>query len=134
MICVFCTDPARAGDVVYDDEHALVVLHEDWSTLGHAIVAAKRHVENVSELPADEWSHIAQLFARTERLLLEVTGADRAIVMKLGIATPHLHLHIYPVSADLDRAAVMRIINAETRDARDEQFVATVRRHLTARH
>jgi diadenosine tetraphosphate (Ap4A) HIT family hydrolase len=134
MTCVFCTDPSRAGDIVYDDDHALVVLHEDWSARGHAMVAAKRHVENVSDLAADEWAHLAQLFARTERVLLELTGADRAIVMKLGIATPHLHLHIYPVSAELDRAAVMRVVNAKTREARDEQFVASVRRHLTARH
>jgi diadenosine tetraphosphate (Ap4A) HIT family hydrolase len=132
--CVFCDDASRAGDVVYEDEHALVVLHEDWSVRGHAMVAAKRHVENVSDLAADEWLQVAQLFARTERVLLELTGADRAIVMKLGIATPHLHLHIYPLSAELDRAAVMLVINAETRVDRDEQFVAAVREHLTPRH
>jgi diadenosine tetraphosphate (Ap4A) HIT family hydrolase len=130
--CVFCTDAARAGDVVFEDEHAMVVLHEDWSVRGHAMVAARRHVENVSDLAAEEWAHIARLFARVERVLLRLTKTDRAIVMKLGIATPHLHLHVYPVSAALDRAAVMRVINAETREARDERFVANVRQVLTS--
>ena len=132
MDCVFCTDASRAGDVVFEDEHAMVVLHEDWSVRGHAMVAARRHVENVSDLAADEWSHIAQLFARVERVLLRLTNAERAIVMKLGIATPHLHLHIYPLSAQLDRAAVMRIIDAETREERDAQFVENVRQALTS--
>jgi diadenosine tetraphosphate (Ap4A) HIT family hydrolase len=134
MGCVFCEDASRAGEVVFDDEQSLVVLHDDWSVRGHAIVAAKRHVENISELAADEWSQLAELFARTERVLLELTNADRAIVMKLGIATPHLHLHIYPVRASLDRGEVMRIINAETRVERDEAFVAEVRRRLTLQH
>jgi diadenosine tetraphosphate (Ap4A) HIT family hydrolase len=119
---------------VFEDEHSLVVLHDDWSVRGHAMVAARRHVENVSDLGADEWSHLAELFARTERVLLELTNADRAIVMKLGIATPHLHLHIYPVSASLDREQVMRVINAETRVQRDDAFVAEVHRRLTLRH
>lgn len=128
--CVFCSDPSRAGDVVFEDEHALVVLHEDWSCRGHAMVVAKRHVENVSDLTAAEWSHLSALYARAERLLLEVTRADRAIVLKLGIATPHLHLHIYPVSASLDRAAVMQIIDAKVREPRDQALVDAVRHAL----
>lgn len=67
---------------------------------------------------------------RAERALLEATGAERAILMKLGIATPHLHLHIYPVRASLDRAAVFAIIDAKTRVPRDESFIAKVRAHL----
>jgi diadenosine tetraphosphate (Ap4A) HIT family hydrolase len=128
--CVFCSDPPRAGDVVREDEHALVVLHEDWACAGHAMVVARRHVENVSDLTADEWLHLSALYARVERLLLAVTGADRAIVMKLGIATPHLHLHIYPVSASLDRTAVMQIIDGKVREPRDESLVQTVRAAL----
>lgn len=134
MACVFCTDPSRSGDVVFEDDTALVVLHDDWSVRGHAMIVAKRHVENVSDLGADEWARLAKLYATTERILLELTRADRAIIMKLGIATPHLHLHIYPVSAALDRAAVMRIIDAEMRAERDEAFVETVRRRLTEQH
>jgi len=52
--------------------------------------------------------------------------------MKLGIATPHLHLHIYPVSASLDRRAVFDIINAKTRVPRDEAFIENVRAQLRA--
>jgi histidine triad (HIT) family protein len=113
--------------VVYEDQHALVILHDDWACRGHAMVVAKRHVQNVSELAADEWSQLSALYARAERALLAVTQCERAIVMKLGIATPHLHLHIYPVRAAADRAAVMQIINAEVREPRDQTLVDAVR-------
>ena len=94
------------------------------------MVVARRHVENVSDLTPDEWRRIAEVHRRTERALLDLAPAERAIVMKLGIATPHLHLHIYPVSARLDRAAVMRIIDGATRVPRDDRFVATLRMAL----
>lgn len=127
--CSLCAD-LIAGDVVYQDDDCRVVLHEDWAVRGHAMVVARRHVENVSDLTPDEWRRIAEVHRRTERALLDLAPAERAVVMKLGTATPHLHLHIYPVSARLDRAAVMRIIDGATREPRDDRFVATLRMAL----
>ena len=131
MSCVFCSDPARTGDVVFENDHGWVILHEDWAVRGHAVVVAKQHVENVSQL--DEWPAFAELYRRAERVLLEATGAERAIILKLGIQTPHLHLHIYPVSATADRAAVMAAIDGKTRVERDEAFVGVVRGRLAER-
>lgn len=134
MECVFCSDVTRSGDVVFEDQRTWVVLHDDWSVRGHAMVVWKVHVENFSDLTPEDAAHFARVHRKAERALLDVTKADRAILMKLGIATPHLHLHIYPVSAALDRDAVMRIIDARTREPRDESFVEDVRKHLTSRH
>jgi len=92
------------------------------------MVIAKRHVENLSELPESE--NFMRVYRNAERVLLRLTGAERAVIVKLGIVTPHLHLHIYPVRSSLDRAAVMDIIEARTRVARDEAFVAALRAAL----
>ena len=95
---------------------------------GHAMVIAKEHVENLSELlDADRFMKV---YREAERVLLQLTGAGRAIILKLGIVTPHLHLHIYPVSASLDRKAVMDIIDGRVRVARDDSFVTRVRTAL----
>jgi diadenosine tetraphosphate (Ap4A) HIT family hydrolase len=131
MSCVFCDDVRRAGDVVAEDARLWVVLHEDWAVRGHAMIVWKAHLENVADLTAEEAAHFAAAHHRAERALLAATGADRAILMKLGIATPHLHLHVYPVAAALDRAAVMAIIDARTRERRDEALIAALRRLLT---
>ena len=134
MDCVFCSDVTRSGDVVFEDQRTWVVLHEDWSVRGHAMVVWKLHVENFSDLTPEDAAHFARVHRRVEKTLLELTKADRAILMKLGIATPHLHLHIYPVRANLDRDAVMQIISAETRETRDDAFIRETRNHLTFRH
>jgi diadenosine tetraphosphate (Ap4A) HIT family hydrolase len=130
MSCVFCDDVREAGDVLAEDERVWIVLHDDWAARGHAMVVWKKHVENVADLTPEEAAHFAAAHHRAERALLAATGADRAILLKLGIATPHLHLHIYPVAAALDRAAVMRIIDARVREPRDEALVAELRKRL----
>jgi diadenosine tetraphosphate (Ap4A) HIT family hydrolase len=130
-MCVLCDDPGATGDVVYEDDKTAVVLHADWAVRGHAMVIARRHVENASGLDEAEWLHLARVWQRTERVLLELTGAERAIVMKLGIQTPHLHLHIYPVAAAASRAEVFDAIDAKTSVPRDDRFVEACRRALS---
>ena len=125
--CVFCADFSTV-ELVYEDDSTAVALHDDWSVRGHAMVIAKQHVENLSEL--DDGEHFMSMYRKAERVLLRLTGAERAVIVKLGIATPHLHLHIYPVRASLDRAAVMAIIDGKVREPRDEAFVAAVRAAL----
>jgi diadenosine tetraphosphate (Ap4A) HIT family hydrolase len=130
MTCVFCDDPRAAGELLFEDDRTLVILHNDWAVRGHAMVIWKAHVENVADLTIDEYVHFAAVHHRAERALLAATGADRAILLKLGIATPHLHLHIYPVSGSLDRAAVMEIIDARVRDAFDQSLIDALRERL----
>jgi diadenosine tetraphosphate (Ap4A) HIT family hydrolase len=107
--CVFCTDVSASGEVLAQDEYTWVVLHPQ----GQVMVVAKRHAENVSDLDEDEWLHVAGVWHRTERALREQTGAERVIVMKLGIQTPHLHFHLYPFSASDTREDVFAVIDGK---------------------
>jgi histidine triad (HIT) family protein len=125
MSCVFCDTPP--ADPLYADDRCFVVLHEDRAVRGHAMVVWRAHVENLSGLPGGDAAHFIDIHRRVERALLDVTGAERAVLLKLGIQTPHLHLHIYPVSASLDRAAVQEIIDAKRRDEVESGFAERVR-------
>jgi len=127
MRCPFCANLSSV-ELVYEDDIAAVALHDDWAVRGHAMVIAKQHVENLSELDAPE--RFMRVYREAERALLRITRADRAIILKLGIAVPHLHVHIYPVSASLDRAAVMDIIEGRVHVERDPAFVNDVRTAL----
>lgn len=111
---------------MWADARCAVLLHEDSAVRGHAMVVWRAHVENFSGLSEEDALHFARVHRAAERALLEVTGAERAVLLKLGIMTPHLHLHIYPVSASLDRAAVMAIIDGKTREEREADFAARV--------
>jgi diadenosine tetraphosphate (Ap4A) HIT family hydrolase len=126
MTCVLCT--ALPGDVVFETADAAVVLHEDWSPRGHAMIVAKQHVENAHEAPPgffDVWQ-------KAERAILDATGKERAMILKLGIAAPHLHVHIYPMSADATRQDVFDAFDGKAKTGRDAAFVEKVRLTLTA--
>jgi diadenosine tetraphosphate (Ap4A) HIT family hydrolase len=134
MPCVFCHEPSDAGELIFEDEKLLVILHNDWAVHGHTMIVWKKHVENVADLAPDEYAHFAAVHHRVEKALLDVTRADRAILLKLGIVTPHLHLHIYPVSASLDREQVMQIIDGKTVDVISDDdrktFIEELRQRL----
>jgi diadenosine tetraphosphate (Ap4A) HIT family hydrolase len=119
-----CVDDT--ADTIYVDAAARVAFHDDWAVRGHVMVIARQHVENLSDL--DDPEAFMSVYRRTERALLEATGCERAIVIKLGIMTPHLHLHIYPVAATATRAEVMAAIDGKTRVPRDAELVERVRR------
>jgi len=94
------------------------------------MVVWRTHVENFSDLSEEDALHFARVHRAAEKALLEVTGAERAVLLKLGILTPHLHLHIYPVSSSLDRAAVMAILDAKTREEREADFAEKIRTRI----
>jgi diadenosine tetraphosphate (Ap4A) HIT family hydrolase len=128
MSCVLCDNPSSTGTTVYEDDHALVILHNDWAVRGHAMVVAREHVENISDL-ADPLQFFS-VYARAERALLDATGCERAMILKLGIVTPHLHLHIYPMNANDDRAAVFRAFDSASGEEPSPAFIEEVRRRL----
>jgi len=132
MTCVFCNDVRESGEVLFEDDRLWVVLHADWAVAGHAMVVWKDHIENLSDLTLDDAVHFAVMQHRVERALLDATRAPAAVLLKLGIATPHLHLHVYPVGAAVDRAAVFEIIDTRVRAPYDEELVADLRERLAS--
>lgn len=99
---------------------AAAVLHDDWAVRGHAMIVATEHVENVADLSASAAESFFELLRRTELALLNVLRTDRVLVLKLGLAVPHLHYHLYPVSRDFSRADFFSALNLETRDEPEE--------------
>jgi len=121
----------------FESAGAIALLHEDWAVKGHAIVVARRHVENLSDLEQRELQQFMQAFQSVENALLSLLGKERSVVTKLGVQVPHLHLHIYPVAATDDRAAVMAAIDGRVRhepaEGEAEELIERLRRALAPR-
>ena len=150
MTCVLCDAPASAGDVVFEDDDTLVILHNDWSVPGHVMLVSKHHVENPSALDEEQWLRFARLWHRVERAILDehvataalsgrgaaegsgthMLPSEKVIALKLGIMTPHLHVHLYPFPANVTREEVFAVIDMKTRVPRDEAFVARLQTAL----
>ena len=135
MACILCDKPESVGTIVFDDERVLVLLHDDWAVAGHALVVARQHVENASDLDPIDAAHFWDVYAQAERAVLTAARAQRAMMLKLGIVVPHLHVHIYPFAATADRAAVFAAFDGKSRadlsETQRREFVDAVRRALT---
>ncbi len=94
------------------------------------MLVLSRHVENFADLTDSEAQQLARVQKVVERALLDVTRTDRAILLKLGIQTPHFHLHIYPVSRTMTRSDVMRAIDAEVSEPREPDFAKRVKERI----
>lgn len=108
-------------EIVAENAAAVAWLHESRAHRGHSVIAARRHVENLSDLAPDEASSFTALATRVESAALAETGGDRAILLKLGLQVPHLHLHVYPFPRSATRDEVMKVIDGAVTDHSSEE-------------
>lgn len=119
-LCNLAAAPEASPLHITKNPRAFAILHDDWATRGHAMVVSMRHVENLSDLPREERDAFVDLYTRLERALIEVLNLERVVLLKLGLAVPHLHWHLYPVSATRNREDVFAAFDCQTRDEPDE--------------
>jgi ATP adenylyltransferase len=106
--CIFCDFAAAPRDkwrdllVLAVDEHALVCLNRFPFTTSHLMVAPRRHVARLEELPDEEYGAMMRLVRDAAAKLRATLQAEAFNVgMNLGSAAgagiaDHLHAHIVP--------------------------------------
>jgi ATP adenylyltransferase len=106
--CIFCNfasappEAYRKALVLIAAPHALVCLNRYPFAASHLLVAPRRHVSDIGDLPIDEYGAMMTLVREAAARLRLATNADGLNVgLNLGKAagagiTDHLHAHIVP--------------------------------------
>jgi diadenosine tetraphosphate (Ap4A) HIT family hydrolase len=70
---------------------------------GWLVLVARRHIEAIAELTAEEASELGLLITLVSQALAEVTQCQKTYVIQFAEAAghPHVHVHIVPRMADL---------------------------------
>jgi len=99
--CIFC-DFAEAPASTFVDEHALVCLNRYPFSASHLLVAPRRHVSDLGDLPLPEYDAFMRLLRETALRLRPATrcegmnvGLNVGAAAGAGIAD-HLHAHAVP--------------------------------------
>lgn len=132
-LCRLIADPTSDPLLIHQNSAAVAVIHDDWATRGHAMIVAREHVENASSLSDDVARAFFETLRRVESALLEVFAADRVFMMKLGVAVPHLHVHLYPVTRSATRDDFLRAVTMQSRDEPEAEEKAKLIERLRAR-
>jgi diadenosine tetraphosphate (Ap4A) HIT family hydrolase len=115
VACPLCSIDTDAPLVYYSDGDVTVALSDEWAVRGHSVVASRRHVESWSELDEAGAARFFAVLRRVERALLGTLPAERVVAVKLGLAVPHLHVHLYPISRQTTREEVFAILERRVR-------------------
>lgn len=98
MACELCTDVG--GELLWQDEVCRVVRVNDPDYPAFCRVIWKQHVQEMTDLTANERRHLMAVTFAVEHALRQVLSPDKINLASLGNVTPHLHWHVIPRFTD----------------------------------
>jgi histidine triad (HIT) family protein len=99
--CVFCAiiRGEKPAETVLETERLIAFLDHRPLFRGHTLLVPKRHVQLLSDLPADQVPEFFTTAQRLERAVEDGLGADGSMILINNVVSqsvPHLHLHVIP--------------------------------------
>ena len=88
-----------SAPVVFEDDQTVAFLDHRPLFPGHCLIVPKRHIETLSDLPANlvgPFFKRVQLLARAVESALAADGTFVAMNNRVSQSVPHLHVHIVP--------------------------------------
>lgn len=92
--CPLCTD--AGSEPLWHDELCRVVSVAEPGYPGFCRVILRRHVAEMTDLPARERRHLMEVVFATEFALRELMHPAKINLASFGNVTPHLHWHLIP--------------------------------------
>jgi histidine triad (HIT) family protein len=101
--CLFCK--IIKGEIpsqkIYEDEHVFAFLDINPAAEGHALVAPKKHAENIFDIDVDSFNKTADVTKKLAGVIKEKLNPDGINILQnngrhAGQVVDHLHFHIIP--------------------------------------
>jgi histidine triad (HIT) family protein len=99
--CAFCAviRGEEKAEIILQTDRLIAFLDHRPLFLGHTLLVPKRHVQVLSDLPADQVPEFFLTAQRLERAVEDGLGADGSMILinnAVSQSVPHLHLHVIP--------------------------------------
>ena len=83
---------------LYEDKLTLAFLNIHPSQPGHTLVIPKKPVEQLWDLPDEDYAAVMATAKKVALRLRQVLGTERIGVKVIGVDVPHAHIHLIPFS------------------------------------
>lgn len=83
-------------EIIYEDEHTIVIPDKFPSMQGQVLVISKRQVPYIFDLPDDEYLALMNTTKRIARALDTAFHTVRTSIIVEGFEVPHVHVRLYP--------------------------------------
>ena len=103
MDCIFCKiiHKEAAANIIFEDEHSVVISTIEPVSKGHVLVLPKKHYTNVLDIDEGVLGHLAVLSQKIARQQIDHNNADGVnLLHAAGLAAQqsvfHFHIHVVP--------------------------------------
>ncbi len=101
--CSYCAEGALLdafGIKIMELPMSKVILFKEQSHKGRCIVACKRHVDDISDLPKEERAQYMEDVSLVAKVLRKLYNPDKINFGAYGDTMHHLHFHLVPKYKD----------------------------------
>lgn len=88
------------AEIVAEDEGHVAFLSPTPFRAGHVVVATRRVVPYLYDLPEDEHARLWSFVRRVARVQRERLGCERVCTSVVGWVVRHVHVHLVPTDAE----------------------------------
>ena len=103
------------AEIIYEDEHTLVIPDKFPSMTGQLLVITKRQTDYIFKLPEPEYQALMETTKKVAGALDQVFHTIRTCVIIEGFEVPHVHVRLYPCIEE-------KLIWEPRREASDEEL------------
>ncbi len=82
--------------IIYEDDDTIAFLDIHGTTPGHTLVVPKRQIDQLWDLPGEEYQRLLSVIKKIALHLREKLGTTRVGVKLMGVDAPHAHIHLIP--------------------------------------
>ena len=90
------------GYIIHQDDATCALLDINPRQEGHTLVVPKREVEDLFDLPEEEYHALWATCRRVAEVLKKDTGCARVGIIVAGYEVPHAHVHLIPTNSAED--------------------------------
>ena len=127
--CSYCAEGALLdafGIKICELPMSKVILFKEQSHYGRVIVACKRHVDDITDLSAEERSSFIEDVNRVATVLHELFNPDKINFGAYGDTMHHLHVHLVPKYKDGYEWGGIFAMNPKEKYLTDEENTALI--------
>ncbi len=95
--CFICKHQIDDSDIIFENDKFIAFLDLYPPTKGYTLLAVKKHLEDITELPEKEYLELQEILFKISKAIKKTFNAKRICILNSGGLLTHLHFHIIPM-------------------------------------
>lgn len=131
--CFICKKEIEEYNLIFEDRNCIAFLDSYPPTKGYTLLAVKKHIEDISELPEKEYVDVQRIVFKISDAIKRAFNPKRICLLNSGGLLSHWHFHIIPMYKEVYNNFIDVILKKsiiELSKEEREKIVAEIKKNL----